>query len=377
MIAVAVGSKALGPEATEQPTDELELLGLVVLAEQLRPGVRDTIAFLLSQGVEIKVLSGDSPQTVAAIAADVGIPVHGIRDGTSIPDEPEQLRTFLDTTVVGRIAPEGKQSIVGALRDQGRYVAMLGDGVNDVPAMKHARLAIAQGSGTQMARSVSDLVLVSGDVASVPQLIAEGRRALRNLQRVTKLYVTKSAFAAFLILTIGISSEAYPLLPRQLSLAASLTIGIPTFFLALAPSSGPWRPDRFVRRVAGFAVPAGFVIGTGLVAGYLFARHDLDLSVEDARTVALSTLIIGGLYLVMALEAGGSRQRSALVAGMCAVMAWLYVAALLLPLTRNFFALTAPSPAVVATALVAGAVSIAALALSGYSLHTKSAERSG
>ena len=127
-----------------------------------------------------------------------------------------------------------------------------------------------------MARSVSDLVLINGDFASVPPLVAEGRRALRNLQRVTKLYVTKSAFAAFLILTIGMSSDAYPLLPRHLSLAASLTIGIPTFFLALAPSSGPWQPGRFVREVARFAVPAGVMIGTGVVAGYLFALHDLD-----------------------------------------------------------------------------------------------------
>ena len=140
---------------------------------------------------------------------------------------------------------------------------MVGDGVNDVPALKSSRLAIAQGSGTQMARSVSDLVLISGDFASVPPLVAEGRRALRNLQRVTKLYVTKSAFAAFLILTIGTSSDAYPLLPRHLSLAASLTIGIPTFFLALAPSSGPWRPSDSCARSRRFAVPAGVVIGTG------------------------------------------------------------------------------------------------------------------
>jgi magnesium-transporting ATPase (P-type) len=246
---------------------------------------------------------------------------------------------------------------------------MVGDGVNDVPALKSSRLAIAQGSGTQMARSVSDLVLISGDFASVPVLVAEGRRALRNLQRVTKLYVTKSAFAAFLILTIGTSSDAYPLLPRHLTLAASLTIGIPTFFLALAPSSGPWRPERFVRGVARFAVPAGALLGAGLVAGYLFALHDLDLSVTDSRTVAVTILVACGLYLVLALEAEGSRRRSTLVAGMCAVLAGIYVAALLLPATRRFFQLNALDVGMVMTAMFASAIAIAALALSGYSIR--------
>ena len=198
------------------------------------------------------MLSGDSPQTVAAIGRDVGIPVGGVAEGSAIPDDPVARQRFaVDATVVGRISQEGKQAIVQALRDEGRCAAMVGDGVNDVPALKSSRLAIAQGSGTQMARSVSDLVLINGDFASIPPLVAEGRRALRNLQRVTKLYVTKSAFAAFLILTIGIGSDAYPLLPRHLSLAASLTIGIPTFFLALAPTAAPGNPDGSSARSPG------------------------------------------------------------------------------------------------------------------------------
>jgi hypothetical protein len=198
------------------------------------------------------------------------------------------------------------------------------------------------------------------------------------LQRVTKLYVTKSAFAAFLILTIGTSSDAYPLLPRHLTLAASLTIGIPTFFLALAPSSGPWRPDGFVRGVARFAIPAGAVVGAGLVAGYLFALHDLDLSVTDSRTVAVTILVACGLYLVMTLdEAQGSRRRSTIVAAMCAVLAGVYVVALLLPGTRHFFQLTALDPGMILTAALASAIAIAALALSGYSLPLAPAGEDG
>jgi magnesium-transporting ATPase (P-type) len=369
VVALARSADPVPTQADEEPPGTLQPLGLVVLAEELRPGISDTIAFLRAQDVDVKVLSGDASGTVAAIATDVGIEVAGVHDGEAIPDDAQERQRFaLEASVVGRISPEGKQQIVEALTDAGRYVAMVGDGVNDVPALKRSRLAIAQGSGTQMARSVADLVLISGDFAAVPQLVAEGRRALRNLQRVSKLYVTKSAFAAFLILTIGISSDAYPLLPRHLSLAASLTIGIPTFFLALAPSSGPWRPEGFVRSVARFAVPAGIVLGMGLVTGYLFALHDLDLPVADARTVALTTLVISGLYLVMALEAGGSRRRSTLVATMCTAMAGLYVAVLVIPGLRSFFALTVPDVGMIVTSLAASAITVGALALCGFSL---------
>jgi cation-transporting P-type ATPase E len=367
VLAVARSDRPLSQPAHDDLPGDLEALGLVVLAEELRPNVRATVEFLRTEGVEIKVLSGDAPETVAAIARDVGIKVGGVREGSDIPEDPLERRSFaVDATVVGRISPEGKQAMIQALRDEGRYVAMVGDGVNDVPALKSSRLAIAQGTGTQMARSVSDLVLISGDFAVVPPLLAEGRRALRNLARVSKLYVTKSAFAAFLILTIGTSSEAYPLLPRHLTLAASLTIGIPTFFLALAPSSGVWRQPHFVREVARFAVPAGALLGSGLVGGYLFALHDLDVSVADARTVAVTVLVACGLYMVMALEAEGSRRRSTLVAGMCAVLAGLYVLALLIPFVRNFFDLTLPDAGMILTALAASAITIAALWLSGY-----------
>jgi P-type E1-E2 ATPase len=348
---------------------ELRPLGIVTLAERLRPNVSQTVGFLLEQDVEVKVLSGDSPNTAAAIARDVGIPVRSVSDGAQIPEDPEELRAFaLEATVVGRISPEGKRAIVAALRDAGLYVAMLGDGVNDVPALKAARLAIAQGSGAQMARSIADLVLVSGDFDAIPALVHEGRKALRNLQRVAKLYVTKSAFAAFLILTIGTTSDAYPLLPRHLSLVAALTIGIPTFFLALAPSTGAWRPEGFVRRVARFAVPAGTIVGTGTVTGYLFALHDLDYTVVQSRTIAATVLVAVGLYLVLALESTGSLRRSGIVGAMCLALAGAYVVVLLAPDARHFFQFAAPRAGMLATAALAAAVSIGALVLAGFGL---------
>jgi cation-transporting ATPase E len=352
--------------AADVPPADAQPLGLVVLAERLRADARETVAFFAREGVELKVLSGDNPETVAAIAADAGIPTGTVLAGADLPQDPARLRAVaLDVNVVGRIGPDDKRRVVEALRDAGRYVAMVGDGVNDVPALKAARLALAQGGGAQIAKGVADLVLVRGDFAAVPELVAQGRQALRNLQRVARLYVTKSAFAAFLILTIGLSATAYPLLPRHFSLAAALTIGIPTFFLALAPSRGPWSPEGFGDRVARFAIPAGVLVGTGVVASYLFALDGLELGVREARTVATSVLVAAGLYLVIVLEAERPRRRHR-VEAMCAVLAGIYVVTLLLPPLSTFFDLAGPSVAGIAASLAGAAISIGALWLSGF-----------
>ncbi|MGZ6670717.1 MAG: HAD-IC family P-type ATPase [Solirubrobacteraceae bacterium] len=368
VLALARGEAQLGPATADAPPPPgLDVLGLVILAEQLRPDTREMVDYLRRQNVELKVLSGDAPETVAAIARDAGMPVAGPPlAGADLPADPAQLREVaLGTAVVGRISPDDKRRFVQALADAGRYVAMVGDGVNDVPALKASRLAIAQGTGAQMARSVADLVLVGGSFAVVPPMVEQGRQALRNLQRVAKLYVTKSAFAAFLILLVGTTSTAYPLLPRHFSLAAAITIGIPTFFLALAPSSGPWRSAAFARDVARFAVPAGTLVGVGVLASYLFGLHTLEMPLIKARTVALTVLIVLGLYLIIVLEATGLRRRT-IVSLAVTGLAALYVIALATPTARHFFELAPPDAGVVATALCGSLLSLFALLLSGF-----------
>ncbi len=344
---VALGrAPALPGEVAQDapPPPGVELLGLVVIGERLRDEARSTVEFFREQGVELKVLSGDRPETVAAIAREAGIPVEGAAlDGRDL-----DTARAVAAPVVGRISPEGKKAVIEALRAQGRYVAMVGDGVNDVPALKAARLAIAQGSGTQMARSVADLVLVSGDFSAVPAMVAEGRKLLRNLARVAKLFVTKSAFASFLILSIGLTETAYPLLPRHLTLAATVTIGVPAFFLALAPSSGPFQIGGFLREVGRFAVPAGTAAGLGVLSSYLFALDVANRPLVEARTVATSTLVLVGLYLIYVLEGRGRFTRRISVLGLCAAMLGLYVLVLLAPAGRSFFDL-AWSPALPAS----------------------------
>jgi magnesium-transporting ATPase (P-type) len=194
----------------------------------------------------------------------------------------------------------------------------------------------------------------------VPPLVAEGRKVLRNLQRVAKLFVAKSAFATFLVLSIGLTPQAYPLLPRHLSLAAGLTIGIPAFFLALGPSEGRFRSEGFLFDVGRFAVPAGTAAGLGVLASFVFSRTVARLPLTEARTIATTVLVLVGLYLILALEAT-SRPRAAAVGALTGAMLVLYALTLAAPGVRSFFALDVPGPGGVFVALAGAALAVAGL----------------
>jgi magnesium-transporting ATPase (P-type) len=361
VLAIGAFESELPAAADAEPSfpEDVRALGLVILAERLRPNAAETVAFFGEQNVELKVLSGDAPATVGAIAHDAGVPGSApALDGEALPSDPAALReAVLAAPAVGRIAPEGKRAVVDALQEAGRYVGMLGDGVNDVPALKEARLAIAQGSGTQMARSVSDLVLVRDDFGVVPGIVAEGRQILRNIQRVAQLFVTKSVFVAFTGLAVAIPTATFPLLPRQFTIASTVTIGIPAFVLALAPSSGPWRVDSYLRSVARFAVPAGVAIGIGITTGYLIARYGFDLGLAHSRTVATGIVVAGGLAVVLRLEAHGGRRGIA-VGALCAAMALVFLLALAIPFLRHFYELTTPTGDAVVAWAIGSAVGI-------------------
>jgi cation-transporting P-type ATPase E len=340
------------PDPDAPPPAGLETLGVAVIAEELRDETRETIAYLLEEGLDLRVISGDAPATVAAIAADAGIPVRGEPvDGRDMPASDGEMRLLVrENSVVGRISPDGKRRYVEALAAEGRHVVMVGDGVNDVPALKAARLAIVQGSGAQMARGIADVILVHGDFSSIPPMIREGRKVLRNLQRVAKLFVAKSVLAAFLILTVGLSSESYPFLPRQLTLASLVAVGIPAFFLALAPSAGEWRPRRFLRELASFAIPAGTATGLGVVASFLLSLNLIGMDETRARTVATTVLVATGLYLIIVLEAS-SRVRGYTVGALCLGLLALYFVILSLPAWRDFFQVATPDAGIVICSL--------------------------
>jgi cation-transporting P-type ATPase E len=345
-------------------SEPLQPLGVVVLAEELRAEARETIAFFAREGVALKILSGDNPATVGAIARDLGIEASGpALDGRRLPeDDAELLAAVRAAPAIGRISPEDKARVVRVLSEGGEYVAMLGDGVNDVPALKEARLAIAQGSGTQMARSVSDLVLVSGEFGEVPPMVGEGRQILRNIQRVARLFVSKAIFTAFLVLVIAIPSGVFPMLPRQFTLTSTFTIGIPAFLLALAPSKGPWRPEGFLRAIARFSIPAGLATGLGILVTYLLARHAFECDLTQARSATAATVVVAGLAIVFALE-DQPGQRRWVVGALCVAMALLFFGACAIPAAREFFEIASPTSGMIGAWLIGSAVAIVLLAL--------------
>jgi hypothetical protein len=179
---------------------------------------------------------------------------------------------------------------------------------------------------------------------------------------VAKLFVTKSAFAAFVLLTVGLTPESYPFLSRHLTLAAGLTIGIPSFFLALAPSGGPWLQTGFLRSLAVFAIPAGTAAGLAVVSGYLFAHNVLDLPTLDARSVSVTALVLVGLYLVLVLE-DARGVRGAAVGGLCLALLTVYAIALAVPISRHFFDLARPGLTTIVVAMGSAGLAIAGLAL--------------
>ena len=361
------------PEGDGEPClPEVVPLALLALSERMRPDAATTVAYLHRSGVEVKIISGDGPATVAAVARAAGIETEGrVTTGAELPAEASALRqSALQNTVFARVQPEHKRQLVEALRRGGRRVGMVGDGVNDVPALKECDVAVALGSGSQLAKGVADVVLVNESFEAIPFAIEEGRKILRNVQRVAKLFVTKSVFAAVLILTVGVGGGSYPFLPRQLSLAAAITVGIPAFALALAPATqAPLRP--FLRDVAAFAIPAGIVLAVAVLLGHGLVHTSIGRSAAESQTTSLTILVFVGLYLVLVLEAGSmrrSRVRGALVPLLVGLLAVSYLVILAFPSTREAFGLSTPSGLPIVVSIICTTFAIGALGMLGLSL---------
>jgi P-type E1-E2 ATPase len=342
VLAFGQTGEALPDDPAAGGAPPMQPLALVVLEETLRPDAAETIAYMREEEVDLKLISGDAAATVTAVAYAVGVPRDaGVVEGPDLPEDTDGLaKAALENTIFCRIKPEQKKALVGALVAAGRYVAMIGDGVNDVPALKRARMAVAMGSGAQVTKGVADVVLLKDQFARLPEAVGEGRRIARNIHRLGRLYLTKTVYAATLILLVAVPGFAFPFLPRHLTLAAFLTIGIPSFVLALLPSDGPLYRGRLLRALAAFAVPAGLATALGSILSFFLVDTLAGASLEAGRTAATTTLIVLGLAFILLLERGPGREHIAIQSNMLAMVAALgavFAGILAIPFLRDFF----------------------------------------
>jgi cation-transporting P-type ATPase E len=327
---------------------DLRPAALVLLEEQVRPDAADALAYFAQQGVAQKVISGDSPRTVGAVAARVGMP-HADQtiDARELPEDLDELGDVLEQrSVFGRVAPHQKQDMVKALQARGHAVAMTGDGVNDALALKLADIGVAMGSGAPATRAVAQLVLLDGKFATMPGVVAEGRRVTANIERVANLFITKTVWATLLAIAVGVVLWPYPFLPRHLTVIDWFTIGIPAFFLALAPNIRRYVPG-FVERVLRFAFPAGIVAATATFTAFAVARLS-DLPLIEQRTAATIVMLMVSLCVLVILASPLTWRRALLVGLMIAGFLLLFP----IESVREFFELEVPSDVIGWTLLI-------------------------
>jgi cation-transporting ATPase E len=333
---IVIGSIPTANLDVDKPLVGVRPYALVVIDQTLRPDAADTVAYFLDQGVQIKVISGDNAVTVGAIAAQAGIPgADDPYDARQLPTEISELADVLERySVFGRVTPAQKRAMVGALQSRDHTVAMTGDGVNDVLALKDADLGIAMGSGAGATRSVAQLVLLDDSFAVMPSVVAEGRRVLGNIERVSDLFLTKSFYATAISIATVLFVLPFPFLNRHLTVVTALTIGTPAFFLALMPNTQRFRKGFFAR-VLRFAIPAGLTCALAAYATYGYVLHFIG-DVAEARNAAVITLFTVAWWVLVQVARPLNPIRWAIVLAMLVG----FLGVLFIPPISNLFALS-------------------------------------
>ncbi|MEZ0356739.1 HAD-IC family P-type ATPase [Mycobacterium sp. SA01] len=361
MRVLLLGASNLPVDSPDAP-GQLTPVALVVLEQRVRPDARDTLEYFASQHVSVKVISGDNAVSVAAVAGALGL--HGeTMDARRLPTDTDALAETMATyTTFGRVRPDQKRAMVHALQSRDHTVAMTGDGVNDVLALKDADIGVAMGSGSPASRAVAQIVLLDNKFATLPYVVGEGRRVIGNIERVSNLFLTKTVYSVLLALLVGLAglshklfgtpSLLYPFQPIHVTIAAWFTIGIPAFILSLAPNNERAHTG-FVRRVMTSALPSGVVIGVMTYASYLIANHKTDATVTEqtqASTAALITLLMGAVWVLAVVARPYQWWRVALVAA----SGLAYVVIFAIPAARKAFMLDPSNLEITSTGLAMG-----------------------
>ncbi len=352
-LALATTPAALQPDEPDQGLPAgLRPAVLLTFREVVRPEARQTLDYFREQDVQIRILSGDDPRTVAAVARSVGLESVACFDARRLPEDRDELSQVLETnTVFGRVTPDQKRHIVRALQSRGHVVAMTGDGVNDVLALKDADMGIAMNTATAATKAVSRLVLLDGRFDRLPSVVAEGRQVIANIERVSMLFLSKTAYAILLSVVFGALLWGFPFLPRQLSVTDGLTIGLPAFLLALMANPRRYR-SGFLTRSLWFAVPAGAIVTAAITTVHVVARVTGEL--DGVRSASVITLTLAGLWILVVISRPLDLRR-------VLVIAVMYVGAVLMfavPFAAEFLELQVPPAPLL---LTAGSASLGAM----------------
>ena len=342
-------------------------VALVVLEQRVRPDARETLDYFASQKVTVKVISGDNAVSVGAVASSLGLEGETM-DARKLPEQPDELADALqEYTTFGRVRPDQKRAMVHALQSRGHTVAMTGDGVNDVLALKDADIGVAMGSGSSASRAVAQIVLLDNKFATLPFVVGEGRRVIGNIERVSNLFLTKTVYSVLLAVLVGLAGLAseifgtdpllFPFQPIHVTIAAWFTIGIPAFVLSLAPNHERAHPG-FVRRVMMSALPSGLVVGVATFTSYLLAYQGRASTLTEqtqASTAALITLLVSAMWVLAVVARPYEWWRVTLVA----LSGLAYVVIFSIPLAREKFMLDPSNVNVTTMALAVGLVGAA------------------
>ena len=316
--------------------DDSKVIPLVILTfkEELRPEAKDTLEYLRSEGVLVKVLSGDHPETVAGVARAVGLDFDGEGiDARELPTDIDAMAQALEEhSVFGRVTPDQKKLMVKALQQQGHVVAMIGDGFNDALALKESDLGIAMGSGSAATRAVANLVLLDNRFASLPEIVSEGRRVIANVERLSRLFLTKTTWAMILAVVYGLTFWEFPFLPRQLSAIDGFTIGIPAFLLAFLPNSQRYQPG-FLKRALLLCVPAGVITAIAVISLSAMVRADSSWTQAQAQTATAILLSITGLWVLSSIDRPLTRIKLLILVSMVVLAISMFT----IPITTDFF----------------------------------------
>ncbi|GAA5058928.1 HAD-IC family P-type ATPase [Nocardia callitridis] len=360
---------------------------LVVLEQKVRADAAETLEYFAEQDVSIKVISGDNAVSVGAVAGSLRLSGGDAAvDARQLPSDRDELADVLEErTTFGRVRPEQKRAMVGALQSRGHTVAMTGDGVNDVLALKDADIGVAMGAGSPATRAVAQIVLLDNKFATLPYVVGEGRRVIGNIERVSNLFLTKTVYSvllAFLVGLAGVGSQifhydpiGYPFLPRHVTIAAWFTIGIPAFILSLAPNNERAR-SGFVPRVMRLAIPSGVVIGIATFVSYLIAYQGANATEQEtvrAGTTALITLIMIAVWVLAIVARPYVWWKVLLIA--VSVLAYLLL--FTVPFTRAFFKLDPSDWGLTGAAVVCGLVGIVLVEIAWWVGSAMSGQRRG